>query len=249
MNMNKKIILAAAVLMMLALNACKKETEEIKIDAISDYAPLEVGKYIVYELDSFVFRAFGTGGSVVSYEVKYSLTDTLTDNLGRKGYRVSRQIRKAPADAWVTDNTFKAVNTGTTYDFTEDNLHFINLALPIKEGLSWKGNSYLPSDPYFPKYDFGSDFSEDWDYTYQDVGKPFTAGALNFDNTITILQRDETQGDPALPETVYADKTYAIEKYAKGIGLVYKEFLHWEYQGEGNSYKGFGITLRIKEHN
>jgi hypothetical protein len=248
--MNKKILPPIAAFIVLLFSTCKKENANFKVDtdAINRYAPLTVGKYIVYKLDSFVYRAFGTGSFIVSYQLKYTVDGTITDNLGRKGYRIIRQIRNLPADPWITDNTFKAIRTDSTYEFFEENLHFVNLTLPIAEGFSWKGNGYLPSDPY-PNFDFASDFTEDWDYVYQDINKPLTLGSLGFDSTITILQRDESQGNPTEQGTVYADKTFAKEKYAKGVGLVYKEFLHWEYQGIGNNYKGFGITLTAIEHN
>ena len=47
-------------------------------------------------------------------------------------------------------------------------------------------------------------------------------------------------------------KTYAFEKYAKGVGLIYREFLHWEYQGRESpeyGYKGYGVKLSIIDHN
>ena len=64
---------------------------------------------------------------------------------------------------------------------------------------------------------------------------------------------DEFLGqDPQNPSTFYAERTYAVEKYGKGIGLIYKEFLHWEFQGSQSSspgFIGFGIKLTIIDHN
>lgn len=250
--MSKKKFLAIPVLLILLLNACKKQTEDFKTAAIGDYAPLAVGKYIIYQLDSFVYLPFGTRDTIISYQVKYLVADSLTDNLGRKTFRVSRQIRKTAADEWNTDNSFSVINTGNTYEFTDNNLRFIDLTLPIKNDQTWKGNSYLPDNPY-SAFEFASDFTSDWDYVYQDVDQPLSLGALNFDSTISVLQRDDVLGDPAIPGTSFAEKTYSIEKYAKGVGLVYKDFLHWEFQGGNpgvqNNYKGFGIKLTAIEYN
>lgn len=250
--MMKKLFPAICVMGLLLLNACKKENETFVSAPISEYAPLEVGKYIVYQLDSFVFLPFGTRDTTISYQVKYTVSKAIKDNVGRDGFLVKRHIRKTAAAAWKEDNSFQVFNTGDTYEFTDNNLKFVNLVSPVKENFSWKGNSYLPDYPY-PAYDFTSAFTADWDYIYQDVEQPLTLGALNFDNTVTVLQRDEVFGDPAIPGTAFAEKTYSIEKYAKGVGLVYKDFLHWEYQGanpgEQNSYKGFGIKLTAIEHN
>ncbi len=54
---------------------------------------------------------------------------------------------------------------------------------------------------------------------------------------------------PKVPGTEYAEKTYSIEKYAKDVGLIYKDFIHWEYQGTDNTYKGFGEKLSIIDYN
>jgi hypothetical protein len=52
----------------------------------------------------------------------------------------------------------------------------------------------------------------------------------------------------------FGSTNYSIEKFAKNIGLVYKEFLLWEYQpntgGQGGPYTtGFGIKMTMIDHN
>jgi hypothetical protein len=107
----------------------------------------------------------------------------------------------------------------------------------------------LPYDPY-RSYNFADPvFMEDWSYTYQGVDSSLTIGSNNFQNTITVAEMDETIGDPKVAGTKYAEKTYSSEKYAKNIGLVYKDFIHWEYQSIDNTYSGFGERLSIIDHN
>ena len=65
----KKLIPLVACIMFFA--ACKKESEELDILPISDYAPLAVGKYITYSLDSLVYTNFGAVEAHRFYEVKY----------------------------------------------------------------------------------------------------------------------------------------------------------------------------------
>jgi hypothetical protein len=42
-------------------------------------------------------------------------------------------------------------------------------------------------------------------------------------------------------------------KIRKGVGLIYREFLHWEYQGGETGvpgyFVGYGIKLSILDHN
>ena len=63
------------------ISACEKETETLQTAAISDYNPLVVGKYITYQLDSFVYTNFGTNSEIRTYQVKYLTEAEITDNL------------------------------------------------------------------------------------------------------------------------------------------------------------------------
>lgn len=229
-------------------NSCKKQ-DNFTSAPLSDYFPLQVGKYITYDLDSTVFLSFGKRDTVISYQVQDKIDAQITDNNGKTVYRVIRYIRKDETRQWNVNNTFMVVPEENTIDFIENNLRFQKLKLPIKEGFSWKGNSYLAIFPY-PLYEFASAFTENWDYTYDSINVPLTLGLLTIDSTIKVAQIDESLGqDPLDPSTSYAERTYAIEKYGKGIGLIYKEFLHWEYQGLGSDFKGFGVKLTMIDHN
>ena len=230
--------------------SCKKENDDFTSAALSDYYPLEVGKYITYNMDSTVYYInFGKTETVINYQAQDRVEAQITDNIGRPAYRVQRYIRKDPSQDWVPSNTFMVVPTENSIELIENNLRFLKLALPIKQDFSWKGNSYLVTNAY-DTYDFGSDFTSDWDYVYDSVNVPLTINSNTYDNTIKVAERDEFLGeDPAAPGTQYGEKTYAVEKYAEGIGLIYKEFLHWEYQGVNNAYKGFGVKLSIIDHN
>ncbi len=235
----------------LAFISCKKENDKFSSAALSDYYPLQVGKYITYDMDSTVYYLnFGKAASLVHYQAQDRVEAQITDNLGRPAYRIQRYQRKDPSQDWVPSNTFMVVPTETSVELIENNLRFLKLKLPIKQDFTWKGNTYLSPMAYADLDDFASDFTADWDYVYDSVNVPLTISSLTFDSTIKVFQKDETLGQyPSQQGTSYRERTYAVEKYAKGIGLIYKEFLHWEYQGVSNSYKGFGIKLSIIDHN
>ena len=127
-----KRFLFAGMLAAVFFSACKKETEVLDTAPLAEYAPLEVGKYITYKLDSFRYLPFSLQSIVTSFEVKYFTDAQITDNLGRPAYRIVRYIRKTAAEAWQPDNSFTAINTGNTYEFIDENLRFIKLHEPIK---------------------------------------------------------------------------------------------------------------------
>lgn len=248
--MLKKIVLPV-ILLCVCFAACKKGNEELNTTPISEYTPLEVGKYITYQLDSFRYLPFSLQGVTLSYQVKFVVDGQITDNLGRPAYRIVRQIRVNPTDAWVNDNSFTAIPGENSFEFIDNNLRFLKLRGPVKDGFTWKGNSYINTTSQF------SDFAylDGWDYMYDSVGAPLSLGSFALDNTIKIAQRDEIIGNPDDPNS-YSEINYGVEYYAKGIGLVYKRIFHSEYQppttiGTTGSYSSDskGYTLTMIDHN
>lgn len=230
-----------------SLQSCNKEDEGIKTAPLSTYFPAQVGKYISYRLDSVVFLSFGTSSVIHSYDVKYLTEAEIRDNLGRKAFRIIRYIRADSGAAWTPDATFMAVNDSTAAEFIENNLRFVKLVLPIKKGVSWKGNTFIDT------YSLNSTvrYLDDWDYSYDSVGKPLTIGNFFFDNTLKVNQRDEVIGDPQDPLS-YSEINIGIEKYAAGIGMIYRRFFHSEYQPGGGGFfaeGSYGVTYTIIDHN
>ena len=241
--MTKNILLP--LLILLLFTSCKKESEIFETAALSDYYPLQVGKYISYNLDSTIFVNFGKDRKVVSYQVKDVVDAEITDNLGRPSYRIIRFSRKNAGDAWLANNTFVVTRTDKSLEVVENNLRFIKLTSPVKADNSWRGNSYIDT------YTSGNDmrYLDNWDYIYDSVSMPLNVQSFNFENTIKVFQRDEEIGDPQVSGTGYAEKTFSMEKYAKEVGLVYREFLHWEYQGNTQTYSGYGVKLSVIDYN
>jgi hypothetical protein len=231
--------------LIVAFASCKKQSEDAPTDTIADYAPLKVGKYISYKLDSTVFTNLGTVQVVRSYQVRYTVLDSVV-NSGKVSYRIVRSIRADATQPYINDNTFTANYNGNSFEFVDNNLRFIKLVLPYTATTTWKGNSYInTSSSSSPQYLF------DWDYTYENVGSPKQYGTTTFDNTITIKQRDESVNTPVTASTIIATKDFSEEIYAKGVGMIYKDFIHWEYQKNSGTgfYTGYGIKLTYLDRN
>ncbi len=244
----KKIIPLLTLVIFFA--ACKKESEQLQTIQIADYAPLAVGKYVTYSLDSLVYINFGATEAHKFYEVKYLTADSLTDILGRKAFRIVRYIRTLPNGTFTPDNTFLAVNTGTNLEFTENNLRFLKLTQPIKDDKTWKGNSAIDVTS------IGTDlqYLADWDYFYSDVEQSKKIGTFSLANTVTVNEIDESVNLPVIPagqpnQTNIASRDFAKEIYAKGIGLVQRDFIHFEYQLAFPGYIGYGVKLVMVDHN
>lgn len=238
------------------LAGCNKKTSNFSTDAVTDYMNLQVGKYVIYRLDSTRFVNFGQSDTVVHYNAKDLVSGTLTDNLGRSGYRVVRYIRDTAStndDDWSPVLTYEVYPSREKVEVVEGGFRYVKLSLPVIEGFTWKGNGYLPSNPYEDLFAFSNDEDiQTWDYTYQDVGVTSSYYNKNYDSTLTVFQIADSTGVPIVAG-LPANKTVWVEKYAKNVGLVYKEVVMWEYQPATNtaaSYRhGFGLKLTILDHN
>src|SRR5437868_13897809 len=233
------------------LSSCSKSTDNFVTPPLSDYYPLTVGKYVTYSLDSsVVYTNFGQNITVNSYQVKLVVDAQITDNLGRQAYRILRYIRKTASDPWVGDNTFMAVPTGNTIEFVENNLRFLKMASPLREGYSWKGNTYIDTR----SLNSNLKYMDDWDYSYDSLNVPAQIGALTVDSTVKVSQRNEITGNPSDPN-YFSETDIAEGKYAKGIGLVYRKFIHLEYQppvpGHPGAYAdaSYGVVMKMIDHN
>ncbi|HMW26933.1 MAG TPA: hypothetical protein PKC51_09845 [Ferruginibacter sp.] len=242
----RKSFLLSTIAVALIFGACKKSTDDFALTPVTDYFPMQVGKYITYNLDSTVFINFGTKDTVIKYQVKHQVDAQITDNLGRPGYRIIRYIRKTAANPWQPDNTFMVVSNESTVEFIENNMRFLKLKAPIRNGYTWKGNSYIDI------YGLNVRYLEDWDYTYDSVDNKITVGTFTLDSTLKVAQRDEVIGNPSDPNS-YHEINYSAEKYARGIGMIYRDFLHVEYQpprpGVGAYRQGYGVKMVMIDHN
>jgi hypothetical protein len=233
------------------LSSCGSRKADFELSKIEDYAPLTIGKFITYSVDSFVFPNFGTTETHRLYEVKHLVADTFRDNIGRKAYKIIRLIRKVPVtENFVPEYTYSAINTESTHEFVENNQRFLKLTLPFKTGYNWKGNAFINLTTIIPGFD-NSAFYDDWDYTYANVDEssPISLPGFNIPNTITVNQRDESSNLPVTGTTNFASKDSAVEIYGKGIGMIYKKLVHWEFQTGTTKFRGFGITMKMIDKN
>jgi hypothetical protein len=246
--MLKKIIipvLSVSLIVILAISSCTK-TDSVPASAnMAEYYPLELGKYITYKLDSTVFINLSTQKTVRSYFVQDFVDAAITDNLGNPAFRIRRMMRSnTDTTQWFDNATFIVVPSKRTIQFIENNLKFIKLSNPVKDLNTWAGNSFINTDDNFLR------FYENWEYFYENVGQPIVLNDSTYPETITVNQSDLVNGDPTNKNFFYAI-TKSSEVYAKGIGLVYKDFLYEAWQPATSNYEAnsYGVRLTILNHN
>jgi hypothetical protein len=234
--------------------SCKK-SEKFISESVSEYFPLTVGKYITYRIDSTVFTNLGRTEEIHRYQVKHVVDAQVTDNIGRPGFRIYRYLRDSSGTlAWRENGTYFITPLTDQVEVSEDNLRYIKLHLPIALDFQWKGNKHLSSNPFFSLYNFNNDDNMNkWDYRYDKFESSATIGGKTLNNIYTVAEADEAINAPVTNAGLYGSRNFAIEKYAKNIGLVYRELILWEYQpntGGGSGFKtGFGIKMWMIDKN
>ena len=226
---------------------CSK-SNPLVTDAPADYYPLHVGNYIIYRMDSLKYINVGSQDSVISYHAKEVVEDSITDNLGRLSYRVTRYLSDtSEISEWVPSIAYMVTPLKGSVEVVENNLRFIKLVTPVQDGISWMGNAYIDTK----SDDSPVPYMDGWNYTYANTGLPFDVLAGTIPVTVTVKEADEVSG---LGDTSYTQTIYSEEVYGEHIGCIYKRFLYSVYQSPNVQYPqgatiGYGLTFNMVSHN
>lgn len=237
-------LLMAFALMVVTFSCKKPDDRPAPLPENELYYPLEVGKWVIYDVDSTIWDDTFCIKRFYNYQIMHRVADTFTDDDGRMSYRIDTRIRRKPEDQWQTHTVFYATNTGTTVEVAYDDARFIKLVFPVEERVTWEGNAYIPvNDPDYS-------FFKNWIYEYRNYTNNFNTGFIDFENTVTVKQIDEQISDPELFEEVFASRTKSEEVYAADVGLIYREYIRWTYDPTTTKCrKGVGVVMRAVDHN
>src|SRR5258706_1956132 len=223
--MMKNIRLAGAISLLTLITISCKRTLYIHPDEspASYYLPLEVGRYAIYQMDSLNFYYYGQLDTLTHYLAKDSVEGSFVDNQGHISWMVVRYLSPATGSVvWTPSATNVVTPSSRSLELSENNLRYIKLAYPVKDSLTWSGNSYIPNKPYDGIFDFAAPPNvnlNEWTYIYRNVNQDFTVGGKTYDSTLTILQEDDSSNVPILIDTSFAYRSYWSETYAKNVGL------------------------------
>ena len=172
------------------------------------YFPDAVGKYVIYDVDSFVQDDPAGIDTVYKMQVKEMVESIYNDNQNRPTMRIERYKKfynpSVPYSAmnWTFKDVWSANVTKTTAEKVEEGVRFVKLIFPVKESATWNGNA---------QNTLGQQ-----DYKYIDVDMFTTVGASSFDSTLTVLQTDKEN---------LIEKQYYQEMYARNTWMIYKKII------------------------
>jgi len=222
---------------LLLFSSCHKSEQAPSPDMGYGYFPIYVGMERHYWLDSIVYHDFDGSVDTSHYEAWDQVDTSYTDNSGQTVFRILRQLRPLGSATWQPNTSIAITLLPRRMEWLEDNLRFIKLIFPVQENASWNGNAYIETN-----LNPDLQYLNGWTYTYQQVNQPASLGGIRFDSTLTVMQANDS-----LQSHTYAFRTYSIEQYARGIGLVYRHFIHWEQQCA--SYDSQGNCQALKPRN
>lgn len=172
------------------------------------YAPAVLGKYIVYDVDSTIYDDFNNDTVYYKYRIKEKLEENYIDNQGRQAIRLVRYIKMFDSTVsydnmpWIVKDVWVYTKTNTTLEVVEEDVRFTKLVFPVAEKVTWNGNAHNTIG--------------EWEYKYAYIDNQESINGITFDKVLQVTQKDD-KGINVI------HREYFIEKFAKDVGLVYKE--------------------------
>ena len=210
------------LLFILVLPACgDRQTATPKPDNTDHYAyfPLQIGKYVVYAVDSVVYD-FGPGGETVQLAsqtlVREEITDTLRDNTGQLQFKIERSERPNADSTWVLRSITTAAFTGSQVIRTEDNYRFLKLIFPMDKRSEWDGNLWIDQEREVEIAGERMRPFTNWHYEVDSIDIPSQIGAFAFDSVLVVTEADDNN---------VIERRFSRVKYAKHVGIVWREQL------------------------
>lgn len=225
MKKNKFTFLFVFAFLGVFLFTCNENTDTQDLTVVKgfNYYPIEVGKYITYQLDSIIYGRpplceYPFIRDTFSHQLKEEVVDTFEDNTGTLNFIVERYLRKDESEPWVVVDVWNTKMSDTQVERVEENLRFIKLVFPVSDNVSWNGNAFFQDTSVVVGAEV-IDFYQHWsaEYEYENIDQPEEINGITFDSVMTVVQS-------AASENLVAHRS-SIEKYARGVGLVYKEML------------------------
>lgn len=200
--------------------ACKKGDSSTP-DMGYDYFPDVVGHFVVYDVDSTNYDDFFIPTKITTYkfQIKEKIASIFLDNQNRSTIRLERFVKKYDSlvpyssMSWVLQDVWSENVTATTAEKVEENDRYIRLIFPVRDNKEWDANV--------------QNIYDQRDFSYEYVDETKSIGGKSYANVLETLY-DDGGG-------ILTSREYRTEKYARGIGMVYRRMIVVESQPEAGA--------------
>lgn len=216
-----------SICLVIFLFSCREDPPFNEPNFGYDFFPIQEGAYVIYEIDSIVYNDFTRDTDKYHYFLKEEIGKPLNQTETELHFELLRYTRGSNSEEWVLQERFSIARDRYEGHRTERNKKYTQLIFPVNEGQRWDGNQY--NDFKERSYEISA-INDISDYN----GIP-TSSILEVsqDSNINLIERD-----------------VAHDKYAKGIGLVYRfrEYIFTRTDGinlENDVDSGLSYTMDL----
>lgn len=175
-------------------SACKKNESTNSVNFHYSYIPTGVGQWNEYQVTEITHTSTGAHDTI-----QYYLKELVSEEINSNTYRLERFWKSNLLDNWEIKDVWTREKTETAFYQTEENTKYTKLIFPVKGGQFWNGNAFNSED--------------ELTYEYDSIHNSYNLNNINFDSTVTVIQRDNVNA---------IEFQKASEVYAKDVGLIYK---------------------------
>ncbi len=219
-------------LIFILVYSCKKETIPVNNgDMNYEYFPNDTNTWVIYDVRSIIFDIPSNINDTFYYQIKEIIESKYIDDEGRETMRIERYIKNKdsilPYDSleWEIKDVWTANLKQNSAEKVEENVRYVKLLFPIKGDKEWNGNAYNIKEPE--------------EYKYMNVFIQKQINGITFPETVTVLQKDNYN---------LIEDEYAIEIYAKNIGMIYKEQRFLETNIDGSIKTGTELIMEVNSY-
>jgi len=206
------------------LVACKETNEPITPDFGYDYAPLKVGNYTIYQIDSIHYDDFANTVDTFSYQLKEVIDSSYTLLDGKEGFRLERFRRNNPSTNWRITDVWVTYRTNGQFIRVEENQPIVKLIFPLKIESSWNINSKNTLDSIVAEV--------------TSIHPSSFLGNLSLPATVTITIQDDQN---------LIERKLDQEKYSKDVGLISRDYKDLRTQVTGEIVRGIDYRKELIE--
>lgn len=212
MKFQHLVILSIVVLFF----SCKKDTIIPPPDLGYNYYPGTIKSYVVYDVDSVVYNPVSGDTAKYKFQIQEVMDTLITDNSNRPTIKLIRYRKNYSATipyssmTWTLQSVWVANKTTTDVEVVEENIRYTKLAFPASLNGKWNGTAHADTT------------AQTYQYTAFDA--PLTLNGNAFSKTLTVRQ---AYGG----NKIYYQNYY--EQYARGVGLIYKQLINYNYPNTG----------------
>ena len=187
------------ILVALLAFSCNETKDITTVSSVEDFYPVAIGQYRIYDVQEILYKAIGN--DTMNYQLRETFFDSIQSQ-DQVSFLIRRDRRDTPDDLWVADSVWVATFTDTFLSVTENNVPFVKLSFPVREGTEWNGNSL--------------NTRSDITYYYQPVESPLIDTVSTGDHIRLIIED--------IPRN-FVTHDERSEVYVRGIGLVQKDYI------------------------